>query len=247
MNEFARVGFNYGSFYYAYILRWQLLSQDQINNRSTIRVQASIYVGANNISWSSGSASLYNTSFGLSNAYYRGETVVNTQDITVYHDSNGNASIYVGGSINTTFVMSGSCGGTIILPQIDRNAPSISLSSKTILEESATFNYSTNSTLDSLQGRLNNGSWQNISMSNPITLSNLTDDTDYTYQIRGKKASNQMWGNSNTISFKTVAGTFAMVSINGETFKDAEVYIVTENNVEKISKDQYEIIEGDDS
>ena len=84
-------------------------------------------------------------------------------------------------------------------------------------------------------------------MSNPITLSNLEDDTDYTYQIRGKKASNQIWGNSNTISFKTVAGTFAMVSINRETFKDAEVYIVTGNNVEKISKDQYEIIEGDDS
>ena len=132
-------------------------------------------------------------------------------------------------------------------PLMETISPSISISSKTVGEQLATFNYSTNSTLDSLQGRLNNGSWQNISMSNPITLSNLEDDTDYTYQIRGKKASNQIWGNSNTISFKTVAGTFAMVSINGETFKDAEVYIVTGNNVEKISKDQYEIIEGDDS
>lgn len=247
MNEFARVGFNYGSFYYAYILKWQLLNQDKINNRSTIRVQASIYVDANNISWSSGSASLYNTSFGLANTYYRGETVVNTQDITVNHDSNGNASIYIGGSINTTFVMSGNCGGTINLPQIDRNAPSVSLSIKNIEEETATFNYSTNSTIDSLQGRLNGGNWQNISMSNPITLSGLEDDTNYTYQIRGKKTSNQMWGSSNTISFKTVAGIFAMVSINGEAFKDAEVYIVTESGVEKISKDQYEIIEGDDN
>ena len=247
MNEFARVGFNYGSFYYAYILKWQLLSQEKINNRSIIRVQASIDVGANSISWSRGSASLYNTSFDLSNIYYRGETIVNTQDITVYHDMNGDASIYVEGSINTSFVMNGSCGGTITLPPIDRNAPVISLSSKSVLEESATFNYSTNSTLDSLQGRLNNGSWQNISMSNPITLSNLTDDTDYTYQIRGKKASNQIWGNSNTISFKTVAGTFAMTSINGATFKDSEVYIIIENSVKKISKDQYEIIEGDGS
>ena len=173
--------------------------------------------------------------------------VVNSQDITVYHDSNGDASIYVGGSINTSFVMSGNCGGTIYLPKIDRNAPSISLSIKSIAEETATFNYSTNSTLDSLQGRLNSGNWQNISMNNPITLSNLSDDTNYTYQIRGKKASNQIWGSSNTISFKTVAGTFAMVSVNGATFKDAEIYIVTENSVEKISKDQYEIIEGDDS
>ena len=247
MNEFARVGFNYSSFYYAYILRWQLLSQDQINNRSTIRVQASIYVGTSYISWTRGSASLYNSSFDLSNTYYQGETIVNTQDITVQHDSNGNASIYIGGSINTTFVMSGNCGGTITLPQIHTNAPSISLSNKTVAEESATFNYSTNSTLDSLQGRLNGGSWQKIAMTNPITLSNLTDDTNYTYQIRGKKASNQIWGSSNTISFKTVAGTFAMVSVNGEPFKDAEVYIVTENSVEKVSKEQYKIIEGDDS
>ena len=123
----------------------------------------------------------------------------------------------------------------------------MSVSTKSIAEETATFNYSTNSTLDSLQGRLNSGNWQNISMNNPITLSNLSDDTNYTYQIRGKKASNQIWGSSNTISFKTVAGTFAMVSVNGATFKDAEIYIVTENSVEKISKDQYEIIEGDDS
>ena len=247
MNEFARVGFNYGSFYYAYILRWQLLSQNQIANTSTIKLQASIYVGANNISWSRGSASLHTSSFTLANTYYRGETVVHTTDVVIPHDASGNGSIYIAGSINTSFLMSGNCGGTINLPRIDRNAPSISISSKTVGEQLATFNYSTNSTLDSLQGRLNNGSWQNISMSNPITLSNLEDDTDYTYQIRGKKASNQIWGNSNTISFKTVAGTFAMVSINRETFKDAEVYIVTGNNVEKISKDRYGIIDGEDS
>ena len=247
MNEFARVGFNYGSFYYAYILRWQLLSQNQISNISIARLQASIYVGANSISWSNGTASLHTNSFGLANTYYRGETVVNTIDIPIQHDVNGNASIYVAGSINTTFVMSGNCGGTITLPKIDRNSPSISLSTKSVTEETATFNYSTNSTLDSLQGRLNSGNWQNISMNNPITLSNLSDDTNYTYQIRGKKASNQIWGSSNTISFKTIAGTFAMVSVNGATFKDAETYIVTENSVEKISRDQSEIIEGDDN
>ena len=37
-----------------------------------------------------------------------------------------------------------------------------------------------------------------------------------------------------------------MVSVNGQTFKDAEVYTVTKNGVEKIAKDQYKIIEGDD-
>ena len=247
MNEFARVGFNYGSFYYAYILKWQLLSQNQVSGTSSIRIQSSIYVeGANNINWTRGSASLNNVSFSLSNSYPRGETIVNSQDITVQHDSNGNASVYISGSIDTTFIMNGSCGGTINLPWIDRNSPSLSLVTTSVSENSAVLSYSTNSSLDSLQGRLNNGSWQNLPLSNPITITGLTDDSNYTYQVRGKKASNQIWGASNTISFKTKAGTFAMVSVNGSALVDAEVYVVTEEMVEKISKDQYTILVGDD-
>lgn len=248
MNEFARVGFNYGSFYYAYILKWQLLGQNQVDGSSSIRIQASIYVeGANNISWSRGSASLNNVSFSLANSYPRGETVVNTQDIAVQHDSSGQASIYISGSIDTTFVMSGSCGGTINgIPSIDRSAPSLNLSISSILENSASFSYSANSNIDSLQGRLNNSGWQNLSLSNPITITGLIDDSNYTYQVRGKKASNQVWGASNTVSFKTMAGTFAMSSIDGASFVDAEVYVVTGEMVEKISKDQYIILVGDD-
>lgn len=247
MNEFARVGFNYGSFYYAYILKWQLLSQNQVSGTSSIRIQSSIYVeGANNINWTRGSASLNNVSFSLSNSYPRGETIVNSQDITVQHDSNGNASIYISGSIDTTFIMNGSCGGTINLPWIDRNSPSLNLVTTSVSENSAVLSYSTNSSLDSLQGRLNNGSWQNLSLSNPITITGLIDDSNYTYQVRGKKASNQIWGASNTISFKTKAGTFAMVSVDGSALVDAEAYVVTEEMVEKISKDQYAILVGDD-
>ena len=54
-------------------------------------------------------------------------------------------------------------------------------------------------------------------------------------------------GNVFGVSFKTVAGTFAMVSVNEGIFKDAEIYVVTECNVEKISKEQFIILEGDDS
>lgn len=244
MNEFARAGFNSGSFYYAYILKWQLIRRDVVNNYSVIRIQASIYTDAGYISWTRGSASLYNSSFGLSNTYYRGETVVNTQDITVYHDSNGKGSIYISGSIDTTYIMNGSCGGTITLQDIDRSAPSISLSNKEVTENSASFNYSSNSNLDMLQGSLDGASWQSISMNNPIVLSNLDDDTTYSYRVRGRKSSNQIWGYSSTISFKTIAGTFALVSLNGARFIDAEVYIIDSSGVQKISKDQYEIISG---
>lgn len=243
MNEFARIGFNYGSYYYAYILKWQLLGSDRINNYSTIRLQASIYVGANYINWSNGSASIYGSSFGLATQYNKGETVVYTKDVNVYHDVNGNASIYVEGSINTTFLMNGSCGGTINIPKIDRTPPTVSVANTEITEADATFSYSVNSAVDSIQARLNGGSWFSVS-SNPFKVSNLLEDTNYTIQLRAKRTINQVWGYSSTLSFRTITGTFAMISEKGLPFKDAEVYLVTESMIQKISKDQYINIVG---
>lgn len=243
MNEFARVGFNYGSYYYAYILKWKLLSQDKINNNSKIRLQASIYVGANYISWSSGSASLHGTSFNLATTYNSGETVVYTKDITVNHDSNGKASVYVSGSINTTFLMSGNCGGTINLPIIDRSAPNVSISINEITEKSVMFSYSSNSSYDEVEARLNNDNWFKIS-SSPATIDNLIEDTNYALQVRVRKTSNHVWGTSGSISFKTIAGTFAAVSIKGSTFIQAETYLITTKSVEKLTKDQYKSIVG---
>lgn len=241
MNEFARIGFNYGSFYYAYILRWQLLSQNKTGNSSKIRLQAAVYVGANYIDWTWGNGSLHGASFNLASRYNKGETVVSTRDITVNHDSNGNASIYVSGSISSSFLMNGSCGGTINLPKIDRSAPTISLSISEIKENSISLKYAVNVTCDSIQARLNGGSWFSIG-SSPANINNLTEETTYSIQVRAKKTSNQVWGSSSTISFKTLAGTFVFVSKNGASFKAAEAYLISNNLKVKLSKDQYKVL-----
>ncbi len=241
MNEFARVGFNYGSFYYAYILRWQLLEQNIKANWSKIKLQSIIYVGANNINWSSGSAILHGTSFSLSSSYGRGETVVYEKEVTINHDANGKASVYISGSINTKFLMNGNCGGTINLPDIDRKAPSVSIAIEDIKEKSVFFSYSSNSSFDSVQVRLNNGNWFSITAS-PVVINNLTEDSNYTLQVRVKKTSNQVWGESRIISFKTLETTFAFISNNRSKFIPAEVYIITKSSINKLSKEQYKSI-----
>lgn len=244
MKEFARYTASSGSFRYHYILKWELVKQYIQNNYSRIRLQASILVeGANNISWSRGNATLHSNSFGLATSYSRGETVVYSTEINVNHDSQGKGSITVSGSISTTFLMNGSCQGTITLPDIDRSEPIVKLSLNEATENGATFKWEANTAVGSLQGRLNGGAWQSISGS-PFKISNLKEDTEYTYQIRAQKTSNNVYGQSNTVSFKTLAGTFAEVSINGLSFNKADVYIITSTSTKKITKDEYQIIVG---
>jgi len=244
MNEFGRIGFNYGSFYYAYILRWQLLGQSITGNYSNIRLQASVYVGANYIDWTWGNGSLHGFSFNLSSRYGKGESIVCTRDITVNHDANGNASIYVSGSINSSFLMNGSCGGTINLPKIDRTAPAVSLAISEIKENSISFRYSVNLVCDIIQAKLNNGNWFSLN-SSPTVLNDLSEETVYTLQIRAKRQNNQVWGYSSALSFKTLAGTFAWISKNGSSFKGVEVYLVTSLSTIKLSKKSYKTLKGD--
>lgn len=244
MKEFARYTASSGSFRYHYILKWELVKQYTQNNYSRIKLQASILVeGANNIYWSRGSAALHSNSFGLATSYPRGETVVYSTEINVSHNSQGKGSITISGSISTTFLMNGSCQGTIPLPNIDRTAPTVKLSLNEATENGASFKWEANTAVGSLQGRLNGGSWQNISGS-PFKISNLQEDTEYTYQIRAQKTSNNVYGQSNVVTFKTLPGTFAEVSINGLPFKKSDVYMITSATTKKLTKDEYQIIVG---
>ena len=102
---------SYGSYNYGYYQRLGLVSQNIAGNYSTVRTHAYIEVqGAYNISWSSGSASNHVWSFGLAASYGRGQSLVHYGDFNVGHESGGVfPGVSVGGSINTTFLMSGNC------------------------------------------------------------------------------------------------------------------------------------------
>lgn len=104
---------------YSYVLSYDLLSQSTANNTSTIRVYGTINLPVY-VSWSRGSILINGVSFGLASYYSAGSYTIGYTDITVNHNSDGTGSVYVGGSISTSYLMNGSCGGTIYLPTIPR-------------------------------------------------------------------------------------------------------------------------------
>lgn len=119
--EFARwsTSNQYGT--YSYILTYDLLSQSIANNTSTIRVYGIIQLPVY-ISWSRGTATVHTASFGLGKSYSAGNHQIGYTDVTIAHNNDGTGSVYIGGSISTSYLMNGSCGGTITLPTIARNA-----------------------------------------------------------------------------------------------------------------------------
>ena len=104
-----------------YQLRYDLLSQDTANNKSRVRLYGVLEVTNNYISWSRGTASVHTESGGIGTYYGKGTHTLIERDFEWGHDNNGDFSVYIGASLSTTFV-SGSCGGTITLPHINRYA-----------------------------------------------------------------------------------------------------------------------------
>lgn len=124
-----------------------------------------------------------------------------------------------------------------------QSIPIVSLALDFFTENIAQFSWSANTTIDNIQQSINGGTWTSITNKNPINVIDLKEETNYTYQIRVKKASNTYYGLSNIVNFKTLAGTFCTVSINGGIPVDAEMYIVTDTGiVNKVTKDDYSLI-----
>lgn len=104
-----------------YQVGYDLLKQDIANNYSVIRLYGILNVTNNYISWSRGTAQVWNTSVGIATRYNKGSYTLVSEDVTIYHESNGTKTVYVGGSLNTTY-LSGTAGGNISLPTIPRQA-----------------------------------------------------------------------------------------------------------------------------
>ena len=113
-------------------LRYDVLSQSQANNTSTVRFYVILNVTNNYISWSSGSAWVHNSgSVGIGTYYSKGSHTILTRDFTFTHNSDGNLTIRPGYGLNTSFV-SGSSTATIVLPKINRYAVTNSVSGSDI-------------------------------------------------------------------------------------------------------------------
>lgn len=99
---------------------YDLLSTNTQDGYHTIRLYGVLNVTNNYISWSRGTARVWDNIVGIGTYYSKGSYTLVSKDINVYCDNNGHASVYADGSLDTTFV-SGSTGGTAYLPDIPRS------------------------------------------------------------------------------------------------------------------------------
>lgn len=110
---------SYFDTYANYQIGWDLLSTNLEVGYHTIRIYGVLNVTGNNISWSSGTASILDTVANIGTYYSNGSYTLVTRDQVVYINDQGQASIYVNGAINTTY-KSGFCEGDAILPDTPR-------------------------------------------------------------------------------------------------------------------------------
>ncbi len=235
MREFARVSFSDRNGTYHYILCWELIRQDTAGNYSEVKLQAIIQVNGvsnNYIMFDRGNATLNAVGFNLRttpNRYSYGNTVVYEYNVIINHDSNGNASVVVGGTINTSYLMNGSCSGTITLPQISKpqvqpaKITSFYISNlKTDMVETI---WKTDELIEQVQYSLNGESWKNTGGAGTwafVTLP-LKSGTSYNLKIRVKRLGTNLWTTSSTLYF-TTPSIPTRIRVGG-SWKDATPYV----------------------
>lgn len=132
--------------------------------------------------------------------------------ITVAHDSNGSKSISVGFStaIYTSTVTEH--GGTMVLSNIDRAAPSVSVNVSSITANSIKITVSSSATANKWWYSLNGGSsWvafnSSSGASKKTTVTGLSPNTSYTVQACARKSYNGVDGYSGKTTVKTLGGS----------------------------------------
>lgn len=149
--------------------------------------------------------------------------------ITVAHDSNGSKSISVGFStaIYTSTVTEH--GGTMVLSNIDRAAPSVSVNVSSITANSIKITVSSSATANKWWYSLNGGSsWvafnSSSGASKETTVTGLSPNTSYTVQACARKSYNGVDGYSGKTTVKTL-GSSVLSSVSTLTADNATVKI----------------------
>lgn len=131
--------------------------------------------------------------------------------ITVLHNNDGTGSVAVGFSTRVYIYGPLEYGGTMILTNIDRTAPTVSCSVSGITASSFTITANSSATADLWQYSLDGGSsWTQFSTtvgtSVSFTRTGLSANTSYSVRTRARKQSNQVYGTSGTVTAKTLGG-----------------------------------------
>lgn len=263
--EFARVTKSYSSYSLSWIGSYSLLSQDAINNTSTIRLYGSMYTNSgsnvrssnstdveqvNGVTLSPPTPAAYryssNQTYGFS--VNSGYSLFGYTDITVTHNANGTfptqtigiySKNYHHASLSTTGDISG-------IAAIDRSAPTLTASAGNQGMTSCTLSASSGSYCNLWEYRIGSGSWVTFSTTNAtsasVTVTGLTAGTTYTFTVRARKTYNYVQ-NTATASVTTIVSTPATVTASTTNTSATAVTLSASTNVD-CNKWEYSINSG---
>lgn len=243
---------NWTSNYKVYGRVW-LVSQNARNNQSVVRIQLVNWSKSTGFAWESnynpGAFIRLDWSYDENYKWSAGscyswdsnnEYVMMGGDYTVTHGDDGKKSIDVwihcvanGGGYGpgTCYVVDSGNAWQVSLPQIDRAAPTVTASLKSVTTNSVTITWGANASCDSLQYSIGNG-WTGISGYPDYTVTGLTPNTSYALTTRARKESNWVWGEGNTVRFQTHPNT---VGCNTPSASASDPFTIS---VSVTSKDQ---------
>lgn len=152
--------------------------------------------------------------------------------ISVPHNSDGTKTVSVVFSTRVYIFGSLDYGGSMVLTNIDRTAPTVSCSVSAITASGFTLMASSSAVADIWQYSINGGSsWTQFSTvaatSTGVVVSALQPSTTYSVRVRARKRSNQVYGYSGTVSVKTLGG--AVVNSCDTVIADAAAVSLTMN------------------
>lgn len=132
--------------------------------------------------------------------------------ISVTHGSDGKKSITVGFSTRVYYSAAQEYGGTMTLTNIDRTAPTVSLSTSNVTASGVTVKATASTTCDKWDYSIDGGlTWTNYSTTSGTSASKsitgLTPNTTYSIKVRARKSSNEVYGTSSASSVKTLGGS----------------------------------------
>lgn len=220
-----------------YQVGYDLIRTDQAGGYHTLRVYGVLNVTNDYIAWTRGTARVWDNTVGIGTYYGRGSYTLVSKDIDVYCDSAGNSSVYVGGSLDTTFVSSGEVGSTAYLPNIPRAASiksfagtSLTNSFNATFDSKSGYNYKLRISVPhvvELQKFSNYSSGTNVKLSDSAVIEAKKHAVNGKVSIGGvieTYSGSTKIGESSEIILSIKSGNTIRLGINGQ-WKEATIYL----------------------
>ena len=225
----------------------EVSESDLSDKNNTSKVTAKIYMGRKNSASYFGGNYTYTITIngnkydGSANAPYPtnvakgGWVQMGSHSATVTHDNNGSKSITVSATQSSSAFWPNYCNasGTVTLTTLDRQAPSVSLTSSSVSTTSLQLSGSSGSTTcDSWDYKIDSGSWTNYSTqegtSSSKTVTGLTSSS-HSVQVRARKKSNNVYGYSDSKPVDLIAPVVSF-SITNPTVSGATISATSDVN-----------------